>query len=108
VLHFHSYFLGYKTWALFDGTAEAYVHTTLIKKCDICGGRMTQLNGLDPINYSCIQVSLEHFYARDIFLGTFLTLLSRYDTDTMNRGGMIASLHKYDLYQDALKDAFGV
>ena len=47
-------FLGYKAWALFDGTAEAYVHTTLIKKWDICpgdallrasGGKMTKLDG---------------------------------------------------------------
>ena len=50
---------GYKAWALFDGTAEAYVHTTLIKKWDICpgdafmrsyGGKMTRLNG-DEIKY---------------------------------------------------------
>ena len=52
-------FLGYKAWALFDGTAQAYVHTTLIKKWDICpgdailrhyGGKMTRLNG-DTITY---------------------------------------------------------
>ena len=43
----------------FDGTAQAYVHTTLIKKWDICpgdailrhyGGKMTRLNG-DTITY---------------------------------------------------------
>ena len=54
-----SQFSGYKAWALFDGTAQAYVHTTLIKKWDICpgdailrayGGKMTRLNG-DEIKY---------------------------------------------------------
>lgn len=82
---------GYKAWALFDGTAEAYVHTTLIKKWDICpgdallrerGGKMTRLNG-ESINY-------------------------KYDQDEKHEGGMVASLHKYDTYQSALKDAFGV
>jgi len=59
VLHFQSYFLGYKVWALFDGTAEAYVDTTKMNKWDMCagdallrerGGKMTQLNG-DSIDY---------------------------------------------------------
>lgn len=82
---------GYKAWALFDGTAEAYVHTTLIKKWDICpgdailrhsGGKMTKLSG-EEINY-------------------------KYDQDAKNEGGMIASLHKYPQYQKALSGAFGV
>jgi inositol monophosphatase 3 len=81
---------GYKAWALFDGTAEAYVHTTLIKKWDVCpgdailrsyGGKMTRLNG-DEIKYG-------------------------YQTDALNEGGIIAALHKYDTMQEALKDAFG-
>lgn len=82
---------GYMAWALFDGTAEAYVHTTLIKKWQICpgnailrhsGGKMTRLNG-EKINY-------------------------KYDTDARIRYGMIASLHKYHKYQKALSGAFGV
>jgi len=81
---------GYKAWALFDGTAQAYVHTTLIKKWDICpgdailrayGGKMTRLNG-DEIKYG-------------------------YQTDAKNEGGMIAALNDYDKFQAALKDAFG-
>ncbi|XP_078487001.1 inositol monophosphatase 3-like [Ciona intestinalis] len=51
---------GYKSLALFDGTASVYVHTTRIKKWDICagnaivrnaGGHMTTLTGSD-IDYS--------------------------------------------------------
>lgn len=81
---------GYKAWALFDGTAQAYVHTTLIKKWDICpgdailrayGGKMTRLNG-DEIKYG-------------------------YQTDAKNEGGMIAAVNDYDKFQAALKDAFG-
>merc|ERR1711990_934137 len=81
---------GYKAWALFDGTAEAYVHTTLIKKWDVCpgdailrsyGGKMTRLNG-DEIKYG-------------------------YQTDALNEGGLVASLHKHETMQVALKDAFG-
>jgi len=81
---------GYKAWALFDGTAQAYVHTTLIKKWDICpgdailrayGGKMTRLNG-DEIKYG-------------------------YQTDPKNEGGMIAALNDYEKFQAALKDAFG-
>lgn len=81
---------GYKAWALFDGTAEAYVHTTLIKKWDICpgdailrasGGKMTHLDGSE-IHY-------------------------KYDTDPKSEGGMVASLHKFEKYQSALSDAFG-
>jgi len=51
---------GYKTLALYDGSATVYVHTTLIKKWDICsgnaildatGGSMTTLDG-QTIDYS--------------------------------------------------------
>ena len=53
------FFTGYKTLALFQGKADAYIHTTLIKKWDICAGNallrefkgtMTTLKG-DSINY---------------------------------------------------------
>ncbi|EDO35259.1 predicted protein [Nematostella vectensis] len=49
---------GYKVLSLFDGSADAYVHVTKIKKWDICagdailralGGRMTTLKGDDII-----------------------------------------------------------
>jgi len=81
---------GYKAWALFDGTAQAYVHTTLIKKWDICpgdailrhyGGKMTRLNG-DTIAYG-------------------------YETDPKNEGGVVAALHNHEKFQTALSDAFG-
>ena len=51
---------GFKTLALYDGSATVYVHTTLIKKWDICsgnaildatGGSMTTLDG-QSIDYS--------------------------------------------------------
>jgi inositol monophosphatase 3 len=78
---------GYKVEELFGYPSDndekttpiAYVHTTLIKKWDICsgnavlnhfGGKMTKLSG-DNINY-------------------------HKDLDPKNTGGLVASLHKHD------------
>ncbi|XP_023336698.1 inositol monophosphatase 3 isoform X2 [Eurytemora carolleeae] len=54
---------GYKAWEVLKGSQDAYVHTTLIKKWDICagnailnsaGGQLTTLKG-ESINYSGVE-----------------------------------------------------
>jgi len=78
---------GYKTMALFNGEASIYVHTTLIKKWDICagnaileahGGRMTTLSGAD-IDYKSGSVA--------------------------NEGGLLASRRNHDVYMEKLGEA---
>lgn len=82
---------GYKAVSLFDGVAEAYIHTTLIKKWDLCPGHailkaykgnMSHLDGTE-INY-------------------------KYDSDTKSEGGMVSSLNHYPEMQKAFKDAYNV
>ncbi|CBY43717.1 unnamed protein product [Oikopleura dioica] len=82
---------GYKAVSLFDGVAEAYIHTTLIKKWDLCPGHailkayegnMSHLDGTE-INY-------------------------KYDSDTKSEGGMVSSLNHYQEMQAAFKDAYNV
>lgn len=83
---------GYKAWALFDGTAKAYLHTTLIKKWDICpgdailrhfpDGKMTQISGAE-IKYG-------------------------HDTGEKSEGGLLATLHDHQKFLDGLKDAYNV
>jgi inositol monophosphatase 3 len=86
---------GYKVEELFGypsdndekTTPGAYVHTTLIKKWDICsgnallnhfGGQMTKLNGED-IDY-------------------------HHSLSPKNEGGLVAALHDHQKYLDAFKD----
>jgi len=86
---------GYKVEELFGypsdndekRTPGAYVHTTLIKKWDICagnallnhhGGQMTKLNG-DNINYN-------------------------HDESPKNEGGLVATLHDHEKYLKAFKE----
>ncbi|XP_071807154.1 inositol monophosphatase 3-like [Asterias amurensis] len=79
---------GYKVWSLFEGKADAYIHTTLIKKWDICAGnallnefkgKMTTLKGND-IDYSW---SVEK-------------------PDPKNEGGLLASLWEHKMFLDKL------
>ena len=60
-----SIYVGYKAVSLFEGVAEAYIHTTLIKKWDLCpghaiikayGGNMSKLDGSE-INYKYARFS---------------------------------------------------
>nr|CAB3256108.1 inositol monophosphatase 3-like [Phallusia mammillata] len=76
---------GYKSLALFNGVANAYIHTTLIKKWDICAGnailnhakgKMTTLKG-EEIDYSS-------------------------ETDPKNHGGLLAALHQHKSFLDKL------
>ncbi|XP_033123614.1 inositol monophosphatase 3-like [Anneissia japonica] len=80
---------GYKVLSLFDGTADAYVHTTLIKKWDICAGdaiirasheQMTTLQG-QLVNYN---------YASK--------------GDEKNEHGLLASLHDHQLFLEKLEE----
>lgn len=72
---------GFKSLALFNGKASVYIHTTLIKKWDICagnaildhaGGKMTTLAG-GRIDYSAKK-------------------------DPKNEGGLLAALHDHSKY----------
>ena len=78
---------GFKAWEVVAGRQDAYVHTTLIKKWDICagtallsslGGKMTTLDGSE-IDYSGTPAKVK------------------------NEGGILATLHDHDLYVDKLK-----
>jgi len=78
---------GFKAWEVAAGRQDAYVHTTLIKKWDICagtallrslGGKMTTLDGSE-IDYSGTPAKVK------------------------NEGGILATLHDHDLYVDKLK-----
>ncbi|XP_038047427.1 inositol monophosphatase 3-like [Patiria miniata] len=80
---------GYKVWALFEGTADAYIHTTLIKKWDICAGnallntakgRMTTLKG-DKIDYNWSPES----------------------PDPKNEGGLLATLWEHEMFLKKLE-----
>ncbi|XP_070555489.1 inositol monophosphatase 3-like [Ptychodera flava] len=80
---------GYKTWALFDQIADAYVHVTLIKKWDICAGNallnhkngiMTDLKG-DRIDYSAA-------------------------SNPKNEHGLLATLSDHKTYLEALRPAY--
>ncbi len=79
---------GYKVWSLFEGKADAYIHTTLIKKWDICAGnallnefngQMTTLKGKD-IDYSW----------------------SSENSDPKNEGGLLATLWEHKMFLDKL------
>ncbi|CAK8691296.1 unnamed protein product [Clavelina lepadiformis] len=76
---------GYKSLALFEGTASVYVHTTQIKKWDICAGnailrhaqgRMTTLHG-EEIDYSA-------------------------SGSPVNNDGLVAAIHNHDVYLEKL------
>lgn len=83
---------GYKAWEVAKGNKDVYIHSTLIKKWDICpgnallnalGGRMTTLDGSE-INYS------------------------GHPVEEKNKGGVLATMHDHDTYVDKLKDAITV
>lgn len=82
---------GYKTWEVIKGTQDAYVHTTLIKKWDICAGNAI-LNAL----------------------GGQLTTLAGADIDykgeegtEKNEGGVLATMHNHKEYVDKLSGLAG-
>jgi len=77
---------GFKAWEVVKGTQDAYVHTTLIKKWDICagnailnslGGKLTTLQGKD-IEYGGAEGSEK------------------------NEGGVLATMHHHQEYVDKL------
>ena len=77
---------GYKAWEVVKGAQDAYIHTTLIKKWDICagaailsalGGKMTSLKG-DTIDFG------------------------RADQEK-NEGGLLATMHQHDEFLEKLK-----
>jgi len=77
---------GFKTWEVVKGNQDAYVHTTLIKKWDICagnailkalGGKLTTLKG-DNIDYAGEEGSEK------------------------NNGGVLATMHHHKDYVEKL------
>ena len=80
---------GFKAWEVAAGRQDAYVHTTLIKKWDICpgdallaalGGKMTDLSGKE-IDYS----------GKPAYVKA--------------EGGVLATLHDHNAFLDQLKVA---
>ncbi|XP_077991265.1 inositol monophosphatase 3-like isoform X2 [Glandiceps talaboti] len=80
---------GYKTWALFDEIADAYVHVTLIKKWDICAGNalLAHMNG--------IQTDLK---------GNLIDYSG--DSNPKNEFGLLATLSDHNKYLQGLQPAF--
>lgn len=77
---------GYKAWEVVKGTQDAYIHTTLIKKWDICApaailtalhGKLTTLDGA-PIDYGKAE-------------------------EAKNKGGLLATLYNHDKFLEKLK-----
>ena len=78
---------GFKAWEVAAGRQDAYVHTTLIKKWDICPGTalMTSLGG-----------KLTTLDGSEIDFGGK-------PAKVKNEGGLIAAIHDHDLYVEKLK-----
>lgn len=77
---------GYKTLEVIKGNQDAYIHSTLIKKWDICAGNAI-LSALD---------------------GKMTTLDGKYidyhrAEDAKNEGGLVATLYDHDLYVEKLQ-----
>lgn len=68
-----------------DGSADAYLHVTAIKKWDICAGNaiLNALGGKMTTKY-----------------GKTLTYFN--DTDVVNKDGLIATLRNHKLFLDKL------
>lgn len=80
-------FTGYKTLEVIKGNQDAYVHTTLIKKWDICAGNAI-LNALD---------------------GKMTTLDGKHidyksGDQPKNEGGLVATTYNHEMYLDKLKN----
>jgi len=82
---------GYKAWEVVKGTQDAYVHTTLIKKWDICagnailnslGGNLTTLKG-KRIDYRGVE------------------------GNEKNEGGVLAAMHHHKEYVEKLSSLDG-
>ncbi|WAR22717.1 IMPA3-like protein, partial [Mya arenaria] len=76
---------GYKTLEVVKGNQDAYIHTTLIKKWDICAGNaiIKALNGkMTTLNGGNIDYSQGHV--------------------PKNEGGLLATLYGHDLYLNKL------
>lgn len=84
---FHLLFCpGYKTLEVIKGNQDAYIHSTLIKKWDICAGNAI-LSALD---------------------GKMTTLDGRHidysrGDQPKNEGGLLATLYKHDLFLEKLQ-----
>jgi len=77
---------GYKAWEVIKGAQDAYIHTTLIKKWDICApaailtalhGKLTTLDG-EAIDYGKAE-------------------------EAKNKGGLLATLYNHDKFLEKLK-----
>ena len=59
-------------------------------------------------NLTEVSSNTSKFHSKTQFLKSQIFIKNlRYDEDPKNEGGMVASLHKYEKYQAALKDAYG-
>jgi inositol monophosphatase 3 len=83
---------GFKTWEVIKGTQDAYVHTTLIKKWDICAGNaiLTSLGG---------QLTT--------LAGQEIDYEGRGEGDEKNKGGVLATMHNHQEFVDKLSGLAG-
>ena len=78
---------GYKSLEVVKGTQDAYIHTTLIKKWDICAGNAI-LNALNGKQTTLKGDEIEY---------------DRADQDK-NEGGLLATMHSHDQFLEKLKE----
>eukprot|EP00092_Neocalanus_flemingeri_P040989 GFUD01044632.1.p1 GENE.GFUD01044632.1~~GFUD01044632.1.p1 ORF type:complete len:346 (+),score=67.80 GFUD01044632.1:158-1195(+) len=77
---------GYKAWEVIKGTQDAYIHTTLIKKWDICPGAaiLSALNG-----------KLTTLDGEEIDYGN--------GDEEKNKGGLLATMYNHDKFLEKFK-----
>lgn len=84
-----SYFLvGYKTLEVIKGHQDAYIHTTLIKKWDICAGNAI-LNALEG-KMTTLEANFIDYGSRN---------------DYKNEKGLLATVYNHPEYLDKLKSS---
>lgn len=88
---------GYKTLEVIAGNASAYVHVTAIKKWDLCAGNAI-IKSVDFDHKDGVEGRMTSLEGRDIDYSAA--------GSPLHEDGLLATIHKHDDYQQALRPAF--